>query len=132
MTEIQKACKKCMIISEGETCPICGEKLSKKWQGYFILIDCTSSIIGERIGYKCDPKVLAAIKANSVDEALATLGVDRARLTAPDDVAREEELRKIRVLLKCSNHCDALVPKFDGIIRRAQIAGSWRYALRVR
>jgi RNA polymerase subunit RPABC4/transcription elongation factor Spt4 len=132
MTNIQKACKKCMIISDGDACPVCGEKLSKKWQGYFILMDCTVSIIGERIGYKCDPKVLAAISAATPDEAYAALGVDKARLTAPDDVAREEELRKIRRMLRCSNHCDALVPKLDGLVKRGQIAGSWRYALRVR
>jgi RNA polymerase subunit RPABC4/transcription elongation factor Spt4 len=132
MTEIQKACKKCMIISTGDTCPICGDKLSKKWQGYFILMDCTTSIIGERIGYKCDPKVIAAIGAGTADEAFAKLGVEKAKLTAPDEVAREEELRKIRQMVKCSNHCDALVPKLDGIVKRGQIAGSWRYALRVR
>jgi RNA polymerase subunit RPABC4/transcription elongation factor Spt4 len=132
MVEVQKACKKCMIVSTGETCPICGEKLSRKWQGYFILIDCETSIIGGRIGYKCDPKVIEAINAPTPEEAFAKLGVDREKLNLPDESAREEELRKLRKMIRCFNHCDALISKLGGTIKRGQLASSWRYALRVR
>lgn len=132
-SSILRACPKCMIITDLGACPICGSRPSRNWQGYMVLVDCTTSMIGERVGYRCDPKVLAAIEPEKTPEqALADLGVDRGALTAPDDSAREGELRKIRSLLRCSRHCDMLAEKLEDHVRKSQISGTWRYALRVR
>ncbi len=48
----EKACKKCgMIISHGDTCPVCGSKeLTNKWNSYIIVINAEKSQIAQKLG----------------------------------------------------------------------------------
>jgi DNA-directed RNA polymerase subunit E" len=38
------------MLTEGDTCPKCGEKTSKEWQGYLIVVDHTRSKIAKKLG----------------------------------------------------------------------------------
>ncbi len=40
--EDTKACKHCSFMSEEDTCPLCGNQTSKDWQGYVIIVECTT------------------------------------------------------------------------------------------
>jgi RNA polymerase subunit RPABC4/transcription elongation factor Spt4 len=46
----KKACKKCKIFVEGETCPICKKNsFSTNWQGRIYFIDTKKSTIAQKI-----------------------------------------------------------------------------------
>ena len=48
----EKACKKCKIIFEGNTCPICkGNQLSETWKGRIVILD-ENSEIGKKLNLK--------------------------------------------------------------------------------
>ena len=46
-----KACKNCHSLSDGDICPKCGERNSKHWYGFLIVIDAKNSVIAEKIGF---------------------------------------------------------------------------------
>ena len=47
----EKACKKCKLIVEGPTCPVCkGNEFANVIQGKINFIDINKSIIGQRMG----------------------------------------------------------------------------------
>jgi DNA-directed RNA polymerase subunit E" len=50
----EKACRECrLIISHGDTCPICGSKsLANKWSGYVIVINSEKSQIAKMMNIK--------------------------------------------------------------------------------
>lgn len=49
----EKACKKCKIITDKETCPLCGSKeLVSNWAGYVIVLEPQNSEIAKRLGAK--------------------------------------------------------------------------------
>ncbi len=49
----QKVCKKCKIMVDGDTCPICqGNTLVESWKGKIIVLDSEKSEIAQRIGIK--------------------------------------------------------------------------------
>lgn len=50
----EKACRECrLIISHGETCPICGSKnLTNKWNGYVIVMNAEKSSIAKMLNVK--------------------------------------------------------------------------------
>ncbi|MBR9683165.1 DNA-directed RNA polymerase subunit E'' [Candidatus Woesearchaeota archaeon] len=49
----RKACKKCKLFVEGDTCPICkGNGFSSNWQGRLFISDVKRSMIAEKIGIK--------------------------------------------------------------------------------
>jgi DNA-directed RNA polymerase subunit E" len=45
-----KACKTCQAITEEDKCPVCGEKTSREWQGYLIMVDHQRSEIAKKVG----------------------------------------------------------------------------------
>lgn len=48
---MKKACKKCKIFVEGNTCPICqGDQFSTSWQGRIAVLDEKNSEVGKKIG----------------------------------------------------------------------------------
>ncbi|MCK5107444.1 MAG: DNA-directed RNA polymerase, subunit E'' [Nanoarchaeota archaeon] len=50
---MKKACKKCKLFVEGETCPNCkGNQFSTNWQGRLIIIDPSKSVVAQKIGIK--------------------------------------------------------------------------------
>jgi DNA-directed RNA polymerase subunit E" len=52
MTKI-KACKKCKILVEGQTCPICqGTQLVENWKGKIIVLNSEKSEIAKKINLK--------------------------------------------------------------------------------
>lgn len=49
----KKACKRCKLFVEGDTCPQCGtSSFSNSWQGRLYIVDVTKSMIAEKIGIK--------------------------------------------------------------------------------
>jgi DNA-directed RNA polymerase subunit E" len=51
---VEKACKNCkLIISQGDTCPICGQKnLTSKWTGYVVVLNAEKSYVAKKLGLK--------------------------------------------------------------------------------
>ena len=45
-----RACKACRLITEEDKCPKCGEKTSREWQGYLIMVDSSRSEIAKKVG----------------------------------------------------------------------------------
>ena len=52
MTE--KACRNCrLIISQGDTCPLCSQKnLTPKWSGYVVILNVEKSEIAKKLNLK--------------------------------------------------------------------------------
>ena len=57
-----RACKKCSMISDGESCPNCGGEMSKEWQGYVIIIDHTKSEIAKKMGITANGKFALKVR----------------------------------------------------------------------
>jgi DNA-directed RNA polymerase subunit E" len=49
-----RACRSCrLIISHGDTCPICGSKdLTDRWSGYIVMLNMEKSSIAKILGIK--------------------------------------------------------------------------------
>jgi DNA-directed RNA polymerase subunit E" len=49
---MDKACKRCrLIISQGDTCPLCGSTdLTTKWSGYIIILNAEKSEVAKKLG----------------------------------------------------------------------------------
>jgi len=49
---MDKACKRCrLIISQGDTCPLCGSTdLTAKWSGYIIILNAEKSEVAKKLG----------------------------------------------------------------------------------
>ncbi len=45
-----KACKVCRLITEEDKCSKCGDKTSREWQGYLIMVDHSRSEIAKKVG----------------------------------------------------------------------------------
>jgi DNA-directed RNA polymerase subunit E" len=51
MAQKKKVCKKCMLIVDGETCPLCkGNQFSNSWQGRIVILDPVKSPIAKALG----------------------------------------------------------------------------------
>ena len=49
----KKACKKCKLFVEGETCPQCKiSSFTNNWQGRLYITDVQRSMIAEKVGMK--------------------------------------------------------------------------------
>ncbi len=49
----KKVCKKCKILVEGNTCPICkGNQFTDNWKGRIIVTDPEKSVIAQKAGLK--------------------------------------------------------------------------------
>lgn len=50
---MRKACKKCKIFVDGDTCPLCkGNQFSTLWRGRLYVMDSNKSAIAQKIGIK--------------------------------------------------------------------------------
>lgn len=50
---VKKACKKCKILVDGNTCPICkGNQFIDNWKGRIYIMDAENSEIAKKIGIK--------------------------------------------------------------------------------
>jgi DNA-directed RNA polymerase subunit E" len=48
---IEKVCRHCMRILEGQNCPICGTSdLAEGWSGLVIILDAKRSKIAQKLG----------------------------------------------------------------------------------
>ena len=57
----KKACKKCKLFVEGDTCPVCGStSFTTSWQGRLFVSDVNKSMIGKEV--KIEVKGEYAIK----------------------------------------------------------------------
>ena len=61
MTAI-KACKACRFITEEDKCPRCGEKTSREWQGYLIMVNHSRSEIAKKVGIDADGKFALKVR----------------------------------------------------------------------
>ena len=58
-----KACKKCnYLMEEGDKCLLCGNELSKDWQGYVVILDYSRSKIAEKMGINSNGKFALKVK----------------------------------------------------------------------
>ena len=57
-----RACKMCRVISEEDKCHICGEKTSREWQGYLIMVDHQRSEIAKKVGIEADGKYALKVR----------------------------------------------------------------------
>ncbi|MEK6938355.1 MAG: transcription elongation factor subunit Spt4 [Nanoarchaeota archaeon] len=49
----KNACKKCKLLVEGETCPVCkADSVTSSWQGRVFINDVNKSLIAEKMGIK--------------------------------------------------------------------------------
>ena len=49
----KKACKKCKLFVEGDTCPTCGtSSFTTSWQGRLFVKDVERSMIGQEVAIK--------------------------------------------------------------------------------
>lgn len=56
------ACKKCMLLTEQEKCPLCGGELSKEWQGMLVIVDHGKSIIADHMEIKVNGKYALKVR----------------------------------------------------------------------
>lgn len=49
-----KACSNCSKITDDDKCSRCGNKTSKDWQGYVVIVDARKSEIAKRMGIDVD------------------------------------------------------------------------------
>lgn len=51
---VEKACRNCrLIMSQGDTCPICGQSnLTSKWTGYVVVLNVEKSEMAKKLGLK--------------------------------------------------------------------------------
>jgi DNA-directed RNA polymerase subunit E" len=57
-----KACSHCSKITDEDKCPRCGNKTSKDWQGYVVIIDARKSEIAKRMGVDVDGKYALRVR----------------------------------------------------------------------
>ena len=50
MPPVQKACKKCLQITEEDNCKHCNQPTSRDWQGFLVIADHEKSDIARRLG----------------------------------------------------------------------------------
>ena len=60
--KIERACKQCSMITEEDTCSVCGSPTSREWQGYVIIIDHTKSEIAKRMGINVNGKFALRVR----------------------------------------------------------------------
>lgn len=60
--KIERACKKCSLVTEEDKCPVCGAETSKEWQGYVVILDHTKSEIARRMGIHVNGKFALRVR----------------------------------------------------------------------
>ncbi|MDD3398477.1 MAG: DNA-directed RNA polymerase subunit E [Candidatus Methanomethylophilaceae archaeon] len=59
---MSRACKKCSLISDEDSCPRCGEATSKEWQGYVVIVDHQKSDIAKKMGITANGKYALRVR----------------------------------------------------------------------
>lgn len=57
-----RACKVCRKITEEDKCSTCGDKTSREWQGYLIMVNHTRSEIGKKVGIDANGKYALKVR----------------------------------------------------------------------
>jgi DNA-directed RNA polymerase subunit E" len=60
--KVERACKKCSVITEEDKCPLCGGDASKEWQGYVVILDHSKSEIARRMGIHVNGKFALRVR----------------------------------------------------------------------
>ncbi len=60
--KLEKACKKCSLVTEEDKCPQCGGETSKEWQGYVVILDHTKSEIARRMSIHVNGKFALRVR----------------------------------------------------------------------
>lgn len=59
----EKACRHCLRILEGVTCPVCGTSdLSEEWSGLVIILDPLRSEIAKKLGVDIPDKFALKVR----------------------------------------------------------------------
>jgi DNA-directed RNA polymerase subunit E" len=60
---VEKACRHCMRILEGTSCPICGTSdLAEEWSGLVIILDPKRSEIAKKLGVDMPDKFALKVR----------------------------------------------------------------------
>ena len=57
-----KSCTHCSYITQDDICPICGNKTSKEWQGYVIIVDHRKSEIAKKMNVNVNGKFALRVR----------------------------------------------------------------------
>ena len=57
-----KACKVCREITVEDKCSTCGDKTSREWQGYLIMVNHTRSEIAKKVGIDANGKYALKVR----------------------------------------------------------------------
>lgn len=57
-----RACKACRTITEEDKCSNCGEKSSREWQGYLIMVNHQRSEIAKKVGINANGKYALKVR----------------------------------------------------------------------
>jgi DNA-directed RNA polymerase subunit E" len=57
-----KSCKKCRLITDEDKCIVCGEKTSREWQGYLIMVNHSRSEIAKKVGIDANGKYALKVR----------------------------------------------------------------------
>ncbi len=57
-----RACKVCREITEDDKCSTCGDKTSREWQGYLIMVNHSRSEIGKKVGIDANGKYALKVR----------------------------------------------------------------------
>lgn len=57
-----RACRRCHMLTDSNTCPFCNSPTSEHWQGYVIIIDPLRSRIAQKMGIKMPGKYALKVR----------------------------------------------------------------------
>ncbi|HEC76670.1 MAG TPA: DNA-directed RNA polymerase, subunit E'' [Thermoplasmatales archaeon] len=57
-----RACRRCHILTNRNTCPYCGEPTSDHWHGYLIVLNPSESKIAEKMKIKMPGKYALKVR----------------------------------------------------------------------
>lgn len=57
-----RACKVCREITEEDKCSKCGDKTSREWQGYLIMVNHARSEIAKKVGIDANGKYALKVR----------------------------------------------------------------------
>ena len=57
-----KACRKCHLLTNRNTCSYCDEAASEHWHGYLVIIDAKNSKVAEKMKLKLPGKYALKVR----------------------------------------------------------------------
>jgi DNA-directed RNA polymerase subunit E" len=57
-----RACKICRSITDEDKCSKCGDKTSREWQGYLIMVNHSRSEIAKKVGIDANGKYALKVR----------------------------------------------------------------------